>query len=51
MVRQLFHLGVIEAYTGVKKKKTNDEVFSCLLLVYLCDVMAFLYVFGRQVIL
>ncbi len=26
LVRQLFHLGVIEGYTGEKKKKTEDEV-------------------------
>jgi len=26
MVRQLFHLGVIEVYTGVTKKKPSDEV-------------------------
>ena len=26
LVRQLFHLGVIEAYTGEKKKKADTEV-------------------------
>lgn len=26
LVRQLFHLGVIEAFTGVKKKKKEIEV-------------------------
>jgi hypothetical protein len=26
LVRQLFHLGAIEAYTGIKKKKDSAEV-------------------------
>ena len=26
LVRQLFHLGVIEAYTGERKKKKEEEV-------------------------
>lgn len=30
MVRQLFHLNIIEAYTGITKKKTTDEVSSLL---------------------
>ena len=28
LVRQLFHLGVIEAYSGEKKKKKENEVWS-----------------------
>ena len=42
MVRQLFHLKVIEAYTGVTKKKTSDEVsiqFWLLLVVNLNEVI------------
>lgn len=26
LIRQLFHLGIIEAFTGQKKKKVGDEV-------------------------
>ena len=26
LVRQLFHLGVIEPYTGEKKKKSDEDV-------------------------
>lgn len=30
LVRQLYHLKVIEAFTGIKKKKLGDEVKNCI---------------------